>query len=102
MAGGEHEAVAVEPAGVPGVEPEELVEEDVAQGSAAHRETRVPGVGLLHGVHGQEPDGVHRLLYQLGRRRLPGGVDRGARSAAGRAEGECSGGTGGTAPTDEE
>lgn len=63
VAGGEHEAVAVEPVGVLGVEPEELVEEDVAKGRAAHGEAGVAGIGLLHGVHGQEPDGVHRLLH---------------------------------------
>lgn len=85
MAGGEHEAVAVEPGVVGGVEAEELVEEDVAQGRAAHGEPRVAGLGLLHGVHGQEPDGVHRPLHQLGRRRL--GAERGrSGSAAGSAE----------------
>jgi hypothetical protein len=53
-----------QPGFVPGVEAEEVVEEDVAQGRAPHGEARVAGVGLLHGVHGQEPDGVYQPLHR--------------------------------------
>jgi hypothetical protein len=70
MAGGEHEAIAVEPGGVLRVEAEELVEQDVSQRRAAHGEAWMARMRLLHGVHGQEPDSVHRLLHQLGLRRL--------------------------------
>jgi len=82
MAGGEHEAVAVEPGGVLRVEAEELVEQDVSQRRAAHGEAWVPGLRLLHGVHGQEPDRVHRLLHQLGLRRLGSCAERGGQPRA--------------------
>jgi len=71
VAGGENEAVTVEPVGVLGVVAHDLVVEDVAHGRAAHGEARVTGVGLLDGVDGQEPDRVDRLLEQLARGGLP-------------------------------
>jgi hypothetical protein len=46
---------------------------------------------LLHGVHRQEPDRVHRLRHQLGRRRRGRGAERGGRSAAAGPGPDCSG-----------
>jgi hypothetical protein len=67
MAGGEDEAVAVEPVWVLGVVPHELVVQDVTHRSTPHGQTRlVTRVGLLHDVHPQEPDRVHELLHQGG------------------------------------
>ena len=92
VAGGEDEAVAVEPVGVLGVVAHDLVVEDVSHGRASHGEPRVAGVGLLHGVDGQEPDRVDRLLEQLAGgglalERLDGGGAHDA-LAAGRGRGE--------------
>jgi ribosomal protein L30/L7E len=42
----------------------------------------VPGLRLLHGVHGQEPDRIHRLLHQLGLRRLGSCAERGGQPRA--------------------
>jgi hypothetical protein len=64
MAGGEDEAVAVEPVWVLGVVPHDLVVQDVTHRSAPHGQTRVTRVGLLHGVDRQEPNRVHGLLHQ--------------------------------------
>ena len=98
VAGGEDEAVAVEPGRVLRVEAEELIEQDVAQRRAPHGEARVARLRLLHGVHCQEPDRVHRLLHQLGRRRQGPGAQRGGRPAAGPGRGgEREAGVGGRA-----
>ncbi len=49
--GREHEAVAVGPLGIGGVEAERLAEQDGGDIGHAHRHSRVAGLGSLHGVH---------------------------------------------------
>lgn len=70
MAGGQDEAVAVEPVGVLRVVPHDLVVEDVSHGRATHGKPRVTRIRLLDGVDRQEPDRVDRLLHQRRLRRL--------------------------------
>lgn len=89
MAGGQDEAVAVEPVRVLWVVAHDLVVEDVAHWGAAHGETGVAGVGLFDGVDREEADRVDRLLDERGLRRLVqslhgGGPDGAAGGAAAR------------------
>lgn len=58
MAAGEHEAVAAEPLVVGRVVAHDLLEEQVRQRRQAHRGAGVAVARLLHGVGGQQPDGV--------------------------------------------
>jgi hypothetical protein len=58
VAVGEHEPVAVRPQRVRRVVVQEPVPHGVRDRGQAHRRARVPGVGLLNGVHGQRADGV--------------------------------------------
>ena len=67
VAHGEHEAVAVGPDGIVGVEAEVALPELVGHGGHGHGRPGMAGVGLLHGVHGQGPDGVDRELIEVGR-----------------------------------
>ena len=60
MAGGEHEAVAVEPVRVRRVVLHLVRVELVGHGRQRHRRARVAGVGLLHPVHREGADGVDR------------------------------------------
>lgn len=71
MAGGENEAITVEPVGILGIVAHDLVVEDVAQGGTSHGKARMAGVGLLDGVDGQEPDRVDGLVHQGLRGGLP-------------------------------
>lgn len=64
VASGQDEAIPVEPVGVLGVILHHLVVQDVPHGRAPHGQTRVSGIGLLHGIDGQESDGVHGLLHE--------------------------------------
>lgn len=73
VSGGEYESVTVEPVRVLRVVPHDLVVQHVSHRSASHRQTRMAGVRLLHGVDGQKPDRVHRLLHQ---RLLSGRIER--------------------------
>lgn len=66
MSGGEHEAIAIKPIGVLRVVPHHLIVQNVSHRSAAHGQTRVAGVRLLHGVNCQEPDCVDGLIHELG------------------------------------
>ena len=54
----QHEAVAVRPFRRLRVERDEAVEQHRGDIGHAHRHARMAGVGLLHRVHGQRPDGV--------------------------------------------
>ena len=58
MAGGEDEAVAVEPLIVLRVVFEVLGPEDVGHGGRAHRQPGMPGIRLLNGIDRQHLDRV--------------------------------------------
>ncbi|CAM5581502.1 hypothetical protein SCYAM73S_04252 [Streptomyces cyaneofuscatus] len=58
VAAGEHEAVAAEPLVVGRVVAHDLLEEQVREGRQAHRGAGVAVARLLHGVGGEQPDGV--------------------------------------------
>jgi hypothetical protein len=78
MSGREDEAVPVGPEGIMRVELERTIPERVGHGRRAQGQAGVPGLGLLHGVHGQEAQGVDAEFVQLGRRdRGPGWGDGG-------------------------
>ena len=64
VAGGEHEAVAVRPIGVRGVELQESREQHGGHVGHAHRHAGVAGIGFLYGVHGERPDGVGHVLMR--------------------------------------
>ena len=67
VAGREHEAVAVRPIGMGRVELQEAREQHGGHVGHAHRHAGVAGIGLLHGVHGERPDGVgHVAMRRLG------------------------------------
>ena len=60
--GGEHEAVAVGPVGVGGIELQEAGEQHGGHVGHAHGHAGMAGIGLLHRVHGQRADGVGHVL----------------------------------------
>ena len=83
VTGGQDETIAVEPLGVLRVVRHSLAEDDIAHRGAAHRKTRVTGVGLVDGVDGQETHGVNRIVDRvLGDAR--GGGDGGRADDGGR------------------
>ena len=67
---GQHEAVAVGPDGITGVEAEDPLPELVGHRRDAHRGPRMAGLGLLDGVHAQAADGVDGQLVQLAGRHV--------------------------------
>ena len=67
MSGRENEAVPVGPEGIIRFEFERAIPESVGHGRRTQRQTGVPGLGLLHGVHGQEAQRVDTELVQFGR-----------------------------------
>ena len=67
--GREDEAVPIGPAGVGGVEFQMPGEEDGGGIGHAHRHAGMARLGLLHGVHGERPDGVGHLPVTGARRR---------------------------------
>ncbi len=69
VAHGQHEAVAVRPDGVAGVEAEEALPQAVRDRGHGHRRAGVARVGRLDRVHGQAANGVDGGLLQ---RRRPG------------------------------
>src|SRR5439155_7390953 len=66
VAGGEHEAVPAGPGRIGRVVADDPLEEQVRGGCEAHGGTGVAVAGLLHGVHGQSPDGVDRAAVEFG------------------------------------
>ena len=58
VAGGQNEAVAVRPIGAGRIELQEAPEQNGRRVRHAHRHARMPRLGLLDGVGGQEPDGI--------------------------------------------
>ena len=67
MSGRENEAVPVGPEGITRVELEQAIPECVGHGRRTQRQPGVPGLGLLHGVHGQEAQRVDTEFVQFGR-----------------------------------
>ena len=64
MAGREHEAVAVRPVRVLGIKAHEAGEQHRGDIGRAHRQAGMAGIGLLHGVHGEEADRVgHPVMF---------------------------------------
>ena len=66
VAGREHEAVAVRPIGRGGVELQEPGEQHGRHVGHAHRHAGMARLGLLHGIHGERPDGVRHVLVRHG------------------------------------
>ena len=67
MTGGQHEAVAVRPFRMHGVEFQEACEQHRGHVGHAHGHAGMAGIGLLHRIHGERPDGVrHVLVGRLG------------------------------------
>ncbi len=69
MAAGEHEAIAVGPGGVRRIVAQVPRPQNVGERREGHRCARMPGVGLLHRIHGQRADGVDAQLVEIGARR---------------------------------
>ena len=65
MAAGQDEPVAARPERVGGVVPHDLLVQQVGGGGEAHRGAGVAVAGLLHGVRGQQADGVDRGVVEL-------------------------------------
>lgn len=63
---GEHEAVAVRPDRIGGVEAQKPLPQGVRDGRHPHRRSGVPRIRLLHRVHAQSADRVHRQRVQVG------------------------------------
>ncbi len=61
VAGRQDEAVAVGPVRIARIELQELREQDRGDVGHAHRHAGMARVRLLHGVHGQSPDGVRQV-----------------------------------------
>ena len=74
VAVGEHEAVAVGPDGVVGIEAEEVLPQAVDHRRQGHRRAGMAGVGRLHGVHGEGADGVDDEEVGVLRLRWHGGA----------------------------
>jgi hypothetical protein len=67
VAGTQQETIAVGPVRVRRVVIQNLRVEHVSRGRHAHGQARVPGVSLLHRIHGQRPDGVDCQLVDVAR-----------------------------------
>ena len=95
VAGGEHEAVAVGPGRIGGIEFEKLAEQHGRDIGRAHRQAGMPGLGLLDGVHRQRADGVrHAIVLGAGPRcsaRIGGRGKAGAGARVALAAGRRSG-----------
>ena len=65
VAGREHEAVAVRPDRVFGVEAEELLPERAGDRRHRHRRPRMPGVRLLDRIHREGPNRIDAQLLNL-------------------------------------
>ena len=65
VAAREHEAVAARPVRVGRVVAHDLLEEQVRRGGQAHGRAGVAVADLLHGVHRQHPNRVHRQVVGL-------------------------------------
>ena len=66
VAAGEHEPVPSRPVRVGRVVPHHLLEQQVRRGREAHGGAGVPVAHLLHGIHGQDANGVDCTIVELG------------------------------------
>ncbi len=64
VAGGEHEAVAIGPVRVRGIELHVLHPERVSHGRSAHGHTGVARIRLLDGICREDPDGVDAQVFK--------------------------------------
>mmetsp|Transcript_43038 Transcript_43038/g.93615 ORF Transcript_43038/g.93615 Transcript_43038/m.93615 type:complete len:589 (-) Transcript_43038:33-1799(-) len=85
VAGGQHEAVAVDPLGVLRVEIHLLREEAEADRRLAHGRARVAAVGLVDRIDGEEADGVDAVGRHLGAHLRGHGLGRHLLALAGTA-----------------
>ncbi len=58
VTGGQHEAVAVGPVRIGGVELQEARPQHGCDVGHPHRQARMPGIGRLHRINRQRPDGI--------------------------------------------
>ncbi len=63
MTVGQHETISVGPGRIVGVDDKELRPQDNRQIGHSHRHPGMARVGLLHGIHRQALDRVHRQLF---------------------------------------
>ena len=66
VAAGQHEPVPTGPVGIGRVVPHHLLEQQVRRGREAHGGAGVPVAHLLHGIHGQDANGVDCSIVELG------------------------------------
>ena len=83
VAVGQHEAVAIWPDRIVGIEAKEALPQREDHRRKRHRRAGVTGIGLLHGIHRQGADGVDAKLIEraLGRRWLPASAGSARRPA---------------------
>jgi len=62
VAGGEHEAIAIRPGRIGRVEFQESGEQHGGDVGRAHRQARMAGFGLFHGIHRQ---GANRIGHAI-------------------------------------
>ena len=62
---GEHEAVAIGPDRILGIEAQKALPQAVGDGRHRHRRPRMPRIGLLNRVHGQRPHRIDSELIEL-------------------------------------
>ena len=65
MAAGQHEPVAIDPAGIRRIVAQHTLPQRVGRRRGVHRRAGMAGLRLLHRVHHQHPDGVDRELIQI-------------------------------------
>ncbi len=88
VAGREHEAVAVGPGRIGGIEFQEARKQHGRDVGRAHRQARVTGLRLLDRVHGQRADGVGHAVVLGARGRTRGGSGKAGRLGEGCARRE--------------
>src|ERR1700733_2957807 len=57
-----HEAIAIRPDRIIGVEAKEMLPQRIGHGRQRHWGARMPGIGLLHGIHRERANGVYAKL----------------------------------------
>jgi hypothetical protein len=70
VSGREYKPVAIEPLRVPWIVPQESRPQNVSHGGGAHGHARMAGIGVLHGIGGQNADGVDASIFKFSYRFL--------------------------------